>query len=486
MLLPLTRPAAARLLSGVRRALAVALFAAAAGWLLARRAAVEPQAAPPAVPIAPQPAIAVSSPPDAGSEARAPRVPAARPLPPTSDRFCLSDGASESYVVHFTPGRFVAEQANRRLRALSEASSLRVRWASAAMRAGRGAIGLNPAQRAIALLALEPASYSDSAARDLRASADTDPALWMKLFQVEIARGREAEADDAARRAYRLAPDEPAPAFVFAQRARFDVSPEPAIAALDTYLTRGEKLPAVSRAKALLEVQRDIQAGWPSLEQHGVSVAWSREVMDESRARQLARSVEAALDDAARTTGTPRRPRLSVFVYPGHEELLAVTCVRSWSEAVYDGALRLVGRAGAESPDARTVRHETLHAQLRAAGPALPTWFHEGLATVFAGETGRPVRARWSDMVRNRTWIPFASLDDSFQAFDGRDDAGLAYAQSAAMVRWMVDAGGDGAVARAVAMFGRGMNAEQVLAAVLGRGRVDGGALVEWLAARNP
>ena len=41
-------------------------------------------------------------------------------------------------------------------------------------------------------------------------------------------------------------------------------------------------------------------------------------------------------------------------------------------------------------------------------------------------------------LVKNRTYIPFASLDASFLAFDGAGEAGLAYFQSEAMIELLV------------------------------------------------
>ncbi len=229
-------------------------------------------------------------------------------------------------------------------------------------------------------------------------------------------------------------------------------------------------------------VQRDIQRDYLRQERGGLTLLWPREVLTARQADDLLASVDRNLDDAAALTGTRRRERLTVVVYPSRSELLAVSCVRAWTAALYDGTLRVVAQPTEAGVDLKVVRHETLHAQLSPLAPQAPRWFHEGLAQSFAQE--KEPRAAWAAMVRNRTWVPFRSLDASFQEFSSNDDAGLAYAQSYAMVELMRELGTDGAVSTALAAFRSGADTPAALARACGRSEVTGGDLLEFLRRR--
>ena len=75
-----------------------------------------------------------------------------------------------------------------------------------------------------------------------------------------------------------------------------------------------------------------------------------------------------------------RTDELLAVVYREHSELLAVTCVPTWTQGVFDGTLRLhVASLTRPAERNRVVRHEVLHAQVRSGRFAAPQWFHEGL-----------------------------------------------------------------------------------------------------------
>jgi hypothetical protein len=129
------------------------------------------------------------------------------------------------------------------------------------------------------------------------------------------------------------------------------------------------------------------------------------------------------------------------------------------------------------------LRHESLHAQLSPLAPQAPKWFHEGVAQSFAGE-GQWVRPAWALLVRNRNWIPFASLDGSFQVFEKGSDANLAYAESLALVDYLRETAGEGAIAEALRAFREGADTPTALARASHRPEVTGADLLEYLARR--
>jgi hypothetical protein len=72
----------------------------------------------------------------------------------------------------------------------------------------------------------------------------------------------------------------------------------------------------------------------------------------------------------------------------------------------------------------------------------VPTWLNEGLAVLY-----EPAGTAWADaqLAGSATRLPLTRLAGSFSGLSG-PEAGLAYAQSAATVRALVDQGGAAAV----------------------------------------
>ena len=87
-------------------------------------------------------------------------------------------------------------------------------------------------------------------------------------------------------------------------------------------------------------------------------------------------------------------------------------------------------------------------------------------------------------MVKNRTWVPFTSLDGTFRVFEGAGDAELAYAQSHAMVELMRELGGDQSIATARAAFQSGADPPTALARACRRSEVTGEDLLTFLSSR--
>ena len=85
-------------------------------------------------------------------------------------------------------------------------------------------------------------------------------------------------------------------------------------------------------------------------------------------------------------------------------------------------------------------------------------------------------------LARERTYIPFPSLEGSFVVIDDRQSALLAYHQSYAMVAASLEAD-PRALERAVAHLRAGGDPEDVLAAMSDR-PLDGPALLAWIDAR--
>jgi hypothetical protein len=413
-------------------------------------AAVPTQWAPAAPPI------------DAGPPALA-EAPPLSAVPVTfQNGFCSAPGVEGFTIRHSLQGLILTELRRRGVSVTEpsdQPSSARLREA---LGEGAPAIRLNAAR--------------DTAAR----SPDSTLAHVMVALAARAA-GQGDEHLAALRRARERAPNDPAIGFALADATRESPELDEPIDALSTYL-RVDASPEVSRLRARLEVQRDIQRDYLRLTHDGLTLLRPSDSLSPTQADALVVLIDRALDEAAALTGTARRSRLTVVVYPSRSELLAVSCARDWTGALFDGTLRLVVAPTVEGFDATQVRHETLHAQLSPQAPTAPKWFHEGLAQSFAQQAAPT--ARWQLMVRTRVWVPFTSLDGSFQVFDAASDADLAYAQSYAMVELMRAMGGDGSIAVALAAFQSGADTPTALARACRRTEVTGEDLLAYLGRR--
>lgn len=87
-----------------------------------------------------------------------------------------------------------------------------------------------------------------------------------------------------------------------------------------------------------------------------------------------------------------------------------------------------------DSP-AQVLRHEVAHVLIDRAGGGrpLPRWFHEGVATLAAGEWGAEDQGRLAFSLLVRPPATLRALDDAFEAGGGRTEG--AYAVATALVR---------------------------------------------------
>ncbi|MEW6432296.1 MAG: hypothetical protein AB1730_12385 [Myxococcota bacterium] len=375
------------------------------------------------------------------------------------DGFCPESGV-ESFDLRFTLPRLLVGELRRR--------------AEAGVGADAHAVLLRDAVRT------PEAPGVLERARQAAIATPDDASAQVTLAVVARAQGRHDEQLAALRRARALLPNVPAVGFALAEATRDGAELDEALDGLSTYLA-ADPSPGPSRLRARLELQRDMQRDYHRLTRGGVTVLWPPELLSEAQAADVASTVHRDLDAAAAFTGSPRRARLTVVIYPSRSELLAVSCVPAWSGGLSDGTLRVVA-AGDGVVNAVALRHEPLHARLTSLGARTPRWFDEGVAQAFAGEP--EPRPRWELMRKNRTSIPFSSLDGSFSSIHAAGDAGLACAQSYAMVELMRERGGDGVIATALAAFRAGADGSTALARACRQRQVTHADLLAFLDAR--
>lgn len=220
-------------------------------------------------------------------------------------------------------------------------------------------------------------------------------------------------------------------------------------------------------------------------ERNGISLRWFGEALQAAQATRLVERMVGIRDDASRAAGAPLRQHLDVFVYPDVDALHAATCSAKWMGGAFDGArIHLVRTDDATGVNLRIARHEIMHAEIHELVPDVPVWLNEGMAEWFSTSDPRARLLRWRDLiVKNRTCIPFSSMLATLQDFEA-SDADLAYAQSVAMVEYLVAAGGPEAPRRALQFLAQGGDRSRALAEALGRSQVTEDEFMDFLAAQ--
>jgi hypothetical protein len=197
-----------------------------------------------------------------------------------------------------------------------------------------------------------------------------------------------------------------------------------------------------------------IPAGFETVMVDGVTVAWRPAPLVPQGPSDVAVAptaiaylVHGLLAEASALTGTPRRERITVVIY-APEAFHAETRAPRWSDGIYDGgAVRIAARPSAElGVEIASLRHELLHAQLHPLG-CMPSWLNEGTAMYFAGPP--PVRT-WTRMLRSPDSFALGDLSLTSFAQLPEESADRAYAESLAMVLYIVDRGGEAGLRAAV------------------------------------
>ena len=256
-----------------------------------------------------------------------------------------------------------------------------------------------------------------------------------------------------------------------------------ALEVLEAYEAMVPDDPWSAAVRPRLEQRAEIEAGMVEVLRDGVTLRHARRysARDMQRVHLL---VLESLEEAAQLFEATRRPELLVVVYGNRAEFARVTCGPGWSGARYDGALRIPARAIGSDRERVTIRHEALHAELAYHAPRSPLWLHEGVAQLFQGALPSDLERSMDLMARERTYVPFPSIEGSFMVIDDADSARFAYHQSYAMVAAIVDREGSVALQRAVAHLQSGAESEGLLKA-MSDPPLDGDALLAWIESRR-
>jgi hypothetical protein len=173
---------------------------------------------------------------------------------------------------------------------------------------------------------------------------------------------------------------------------------------------------------------------------------------------ELSRTVLDVLEAAYWKVGTalltfPERI-IPVVLYT-EQQFRDITRSPGWAAAAYDGRIRVPVRGALKNPEEleRVLTHEFTHALVQSLAPrGVPTWLNEGLAVMF-----EPNGPAWSDsqLERSSYRLPLNGLAKGFEKLSGTQ-ARIAYAQSGAAVRALLEQAGAPALVALLQDIGRG------------------------------
>jgi tetratricopeptide (TPR) repeat protein len=187
---------------------------------------------------------------------------------------------------------------------------------------------------------------------------------------------------------------------------------------------------------------------------------------EEALARSAIEILEAAYWRIGTALGVYPAGIITVVLYT-NEQFRDVTQSPDWAAAAYDGRIRVPMRGALENSAEleRILSHEFTHALIHSIAPrGVPQWLNEGLAQIFEPAAGRGAAALVEKYASSTprgepgasTLIPLSALEKSFSALE-KDDARLAYAESAVATKALVDAAGMTGVLNLLSFIGEGM-----------------------------
>ncbi len=154
-----------------------------------------------------------------------------------------------------------------------------------------------------------------------------------------------------------------------------------------------------------------------------------------ARARDLVEAAEAA---TSALVGVSRGGTLVIYVYPDRASFDRGTCATHELDATFDGTIGVLATSLETERGAARLRHLAAHAALRSIAPELPAWMSEGVAEIVTETEPRAERDASARLIRDHTWIAFGTLGDPLGPVSDPVEVAAAYAQSRAMVEWVL------------------------------------------------
>ncbi len=200
-------------------------------------------------------------------------------------------------------------------------------------------------------------------------------------------------------------------------------------------------------------------------------------------AYETARAVAALIDEAvpriAPVVATSDLRPVPAQVYLDRRAFVEATGIPAESRVVglatFPSEVVHIDATGLLTAIERVVPHEVGHVMMaRALGPALPAlpvWLNEGIAEYLAGERAAQVDPVWVQALARGSALQLSELDAAIN--ERGQTAGLAYAEAASIVNFLVAQHGEGVIAELLGSLAQTRDVEVALREVTGWGSAE-------------
>jgi len=302
--------------------------------------------------------------------------------------------------------------------------------------------------------ALEDHRYGDAA--DLFENAvrarPEDAALWFGAGVAALMRGLNGHAQPSFEKALAIDPGLTDASILLGQALYREGHVALAIAAYERALQYEPDHPELVEALSRWRLEVSTEAPFRAL--HGAHFEVRYFPPDDALAYRALDVLEAAHGRLGRELSVTTLRRVGVVLY-SPDQFKAVTKLPAWAVGIYDGRIKVP--LGGTSPSAsdlhRVLEHELVHAIVAGiAGPTVPAWLNEGLATALERDG-----AEWAEEMRSDARsVLFSELPRGFRNLMP-SEARAAYATSTRVVHRLLDQHGAAAVVRLLRGIGRGL-----------------------------
>jgi tetratricopeptide (TPR) repeat protein len=242
---------------------------------------------------------------------------------------------------------------------------------------------------------------------------------------------------------------------------------EDAVLAWEHFRRLGGEGPATLRRLSRVRQELALASGQRHLETERFSLFWDPEI-PAAIVERIAARLDAEYVAQSSFFGTELRDMQIVILYSGRSYFSLVS-VPDWVSGVFDGKIRvsLDPDGGLTDELSSVLAHELAHAFIRhSSADRAPGWLHEGLALWWEGR--RIPRYEIRKDFHGRAPFSLAEMEGNLAGRADRAAARLNYVQALAIVEFLVERHGSGAVACLVRGLGEGRSFSEALRAETG------------------
>jgi tetratricopeptide (TPR) repeat protein len=280
-----------------------------------------------------------------------------------------------------------------------------------------------------------------------------DPSLHMGAGLAAFLLGQTGAAQQSLERALAIAPQFTAASLLLGDVLHRNNDLDAAIRVFEAALTHAPGNKALAERLARVREESDLHGKFFQSQGAHFTVLFEGPA-DEALAQRAIDVLEAAYWRVGTALLVFPERIIPVILYT-EQQFRDITRSPGWAAAAYDGRIKVPVRGALDNPAEldRVLTHEFTHALVQSVAPrGVPTWLNEGLAVMFEpnGET-------WADqqLASSNYRIPLQRLASGFDRLSGAQ-ARMAYAQSGAAVRTLMEQAGPAAMTGLLQDLGRG------------------------------